>query len=289
VQAKNNLFNKLFFAQTSNGVNKIILLVVLILAAILVGTGALIFMLDANKAQIAGITTFEQCAAAGYPIMESYPEQCRTPDGRNFVREIKVSETDFNKPITIQVDDSATFPDGLKITLTRLMDSRCKEGVVCIWAGELTFTFSVVGGTVGASATEFTLETLQISEKVIGGYRFTLNVNSATETAATITVNNKNPETGCNFEVKTCPDESQVGRAGPNCEFTSCSAAIKDGCFVGGCSGQICSNKKDIITTCEYKAEYACYKEARCEKQSNGQCGWTQTPALTACITKSNQ
>lgn len=35
-----------------------------------------------------GILTFEDCAAAGYPVMESYPEQCRTPDGRLFVRVI---------------------------------------------------------------------------------------------------------------------------------------------------------------------------------------------------------
>jgi hypothetical protein len=35
-----------------------------------------------------GIRNFEQCAAAGYPVMESYPEQCRTPDGRLFVRVI---------------------------------------------------------------------------------------------------------------------------------------------------------------------------------------------------------
>jgi hypothetical protein len=34
------------------------------------------------------IDSFEDCAAAGYPIMESYPEQCRTPDGRTFVRDI---------------------------------------------------------------------------------------------------------------------------------------------------------------------------------------------------------
>lgn len=32
------------------------------------------------------IRNFEECAAAGYPVMESYPEQCRTPDGRLFVR-----------------------------------------------------------------------------------------------------------------------------------------------------------------------------------------------------------
>lgn len=33
-----------------------------------------------------GIDSFEECAAAGYPIAESYPEQCFTPDGRGFTR-----------------------------------------------------------------------------------------------------------------------------------------------------------------------------------------------------------
>jgi len=31
---------------------------------------------------------FEECAAAGNPVMESYPRQCRTPDGKHFVEEI---------------------------------------------------------------------------------------------------------------------------------------------------------------------------------------------------------
>jgi hypothetical protein len=35
------------------------------------------------------INSFEECAAAGYPVMESYPRQCRTPDGRHFVEEIE--------------------------------------------------------------------------------------------------------------------------------------------------------------------------------------------------------
>src|SRR5688572_13584427 len=30
-------------------------------------------------------TSFEECAKAGHPIMESYPRQCRTPDGQLFV------------------------------------------------------------------------------------------------------------------------------------------------------------------------------------------------------------
>ncbi|PIT92664.1 MAG: hypothetical protein COU08_01560 [Candidatus Harrisonbacteria bacterium CG10_big_fil_rev_8_21_14_0_10_42_17] len=34
------------------------------------------------------ITDFDSCVAAGNPILESYPEQCRTPDGMNFVHDI---------------------------------------------------------------------------------------------------------------------------------------------------------------------------------------------------------
>lgn len=109
------------------------------------------------------VTSFEECAAAGYPIMESYPEQCRTPDGRTFVRDISNDEYD-QMPI-----------------------------------GE---------------------------------------------------------------------------RGGP-------------GCMVAGCSGQLCVNEGDevnIITTCEWRSEYQCYENARCEKQPNGKCGWTQTPELKQCL-----
>jgi len=34
------------------------------------------------------IDSYEDCAAAGYPIMESQPPKCRTPDGRSFIEEI---------------------------------------------------------------------------------------------------------------------------------------------------------------------------------------------------------
>ncbi len=34
------------------------------------------------------VNNFAECAAAGNPIMESYPRQCTTKDGRNFVETI---------------------------------------------------------------------------------------------------------------------------------------------------------------------------------------------------------
>lgn len=45
-----------------------------------------------NKDKIQNISSFEDCAAAGYPIMESYPERCNTPDGRTFTRQVSQTE-----------------------------------------------------------------------------------------------------------------------------------------------------------------------------------------------------
>ncbi len=55
-------------------------------------------------------------------------------------------------------------------------------------------------------------------------------------------------------------------------------------CFVGGCSNEICSDQQGVVSSCIYKAEYSCYKTATCERQTNGQCGWTETVELTSCL-----
>ncbi len=55
-------------------------------------------------------------------------------------------------------------------------------------------------------------------------------------------------------------------------------------CFVGGCSGQICSDQEGVISTCEWRPEYACYQNATCEVQADGNCGWTATAELSACL-----
>lgn len=58
------------------------------------------------------------------------------------------------------------------------------------------------------------------------------------------------------------------------------------GCFVGGCSGQVCSDRPSDPTTCEWQPQYACYREATCERQADGACGWTRTEAFAACMAK---
>lgn len=39
-----------------------------------------------NPSSPAPVENFEECAKL-YPIMETYPEQCRTPDGKNFTKQ----------------------------------------------------------------------------------------------------------------------------------------------------------------------------------------------------------
>ena len=56
------------------------------------------------------------------------------------------------------------------------------------------------------------------------------------------------------------------------------------GCLVTGCSGQVCA-ESEVATTCEFRPEYACYKQySRCERSASGRCGWAATPELSQCL-----
>jgi hypothetical protein len=54
-------------------------------------------------------------------------------------------------------------------------------------------------------------------------------------------------------------------------------------CMKTGCSGIVCSDH-DVISTCEWRPEYACYQKAICERQPDGNCGFTKTRELTSCL-----
>lgn len=42
-----------------------------------------------------GISNFEECASAGFPVGESYPRQCWTPEGKHFVEDISGDLNDY--------------------------------------------------------------------------------------------------------------------------------------------------------------------------------------------------
>lgn len=58
-------------------------------------------------------------------------------------------------------------------------------------------------------------------------------------------------------------------------------------CNRGGCSGQMCveSTSEPMMSTCEFQPEYVCtQKFAVCERQPDGECGFTLKPEYKACM-----
>lgn len=95
--------------------------------------------------------------------------------------------------------------------------------------------------------------------------------------------------TGWSWDPETCQCVSPCAtvrcEAGYHCESIGPTRCVPDEgtCRRSGCSGQVCADH-DVITTCEFRPEYACYRDATCARQADGQCGWTATPELQACL-----
>ncbi|HSH31816.1 MAG TPA: protease complex subunit PrcB family protein [Candidatus Saccharimonadales bacterium] len=67
----------------------------------------------------AAVNSFADCARAGYPVAESYPEVCRTPDGRSFTNPDQTApsapppvnaELQENRPFTTLVSGDSGSP-----------------------------------------------------------------------------------------------------------------------------------------------------------------------------------
>lgn len=88
-----------------------------------------------------------------------------------------------------------------------------------------------------------------------------------------------------------CRDDAPLGEA--HCaEFLTIASnefeIAGEGCAIGGCSNQLCGEASvigQIATTCEWRAEYACFRAARCGRFGpQRQCAWEPTPELQACL-----
>lgn len=57
-------------------------------------------------------------------------------------------------------------------------------------------------------------------------------------------------------------------------------------CIRAGCSAELCIEEggEPAFSTCMYRPEFDCYKAARCERDTRGQCGWVKTTELEECL-----
>lgn len=172
--------------------------------------------------------------------------------------------------VTISLNEALSFPDGLSIRpVAVLEDSRCPQNARCVRAGTVKVLVRIRSGsgssesvfepgtTITTEAESITLlgvspERTTDSEISEGEYRFAFEVR-------------KRPGVG------VTPDPTEPpGNSG--------------GCYVGGCSSQLCTDSPNAVSTCEYRAEYACYQGATCERQRSGECGWTENSTLRSCL-----
>ena len=81
---KSQLLNYPFVRHIINKAMKT--LIKLILLVIIIAGGYMLYR-QAELRKIESISTFEACVEAGYPVMESYPARCLTPDGRTLTQD----------------------------------------------------------------------------------------------------------------------------------------------------------------------------------------------------------
>ena len=67
---------------------KILIILIILIIVVFVVISLLFDLFNREPTPPIAVSNFKDCAAAGYPVMESYPRQCRTPQGKNFVEDV---------------------------------------------------------------------------------------------------------------------------------------------------------------------------------------------------------
>ena len=97
--------------------NKLLLLLLLAFLGIICVLVIVIIALLVSRGSAPLINSFEDCAAAGNPIQESFPRRCRSADGRSFVEDVTVSETPTPSVTTTPTATTTASPTSTSTTV----------------------------------------------------------------------------------------------------------------------------------------------------------------------------
>ncbi len=174
--------------------------------------------------------------------------------------------------VTVSIGERAVMSGGLSIEPLELIeDSRCPANANCIQMGTVRVRARVVSG-LGTST-----EVFELMKPITTEVESITLVSVLPQSVAGTSISPTDYD--FTFVVKKRPAQNVY-----QTPATTIPPAQTAKCYVGGCSGQICSDTEGMVSTCEYREQYACYKTATCERQQSGQCGWTSTPTLNMCL-----
>lgn len=233
------------------------ILAILVIAVILI----MVVVMNDKVTPVVTVNNFLTCEEAEYPIMESYPRQCRTPEGTLYIEDIThLQESDLVRP---DITFGATIKSPQPITGTARGN----------WFFEAVFPIiledangvEIARGIAEAQGDWMTEEYVPFKA---------LLTFTVPQTDTGILVFEKDnpsglPEYDKNYKIAVVFEKEIVENP--------------KGCVITGCSSQLCA-EEDMVSTCEYRESYACYKTATCERQADGKCGWTETTELTQCL-----
>ena len=93
--------------------NKKLIIAIVILPFIIAAIIAVISLSKPKEVPVV-VRTFEECVAQGNPILETYPEQCRTADGVNFIKQLYGEEITVTGEIICLPHLNASGPQTLE-------------------------------------------------------------------------------------------------------------------------------------------------------------------------------
>ena len=237
-------------------------IIVTLTCIILLGYLAAVFDIPYSKK----VTDFPSCVAAGNSIMESFPRQCRDKVGNLYVEKIAAGDLS----LLIQVTNPVF---GARVSSPITFSGKARG----TWYFEASFPVTVLtsdGKEIGRGVAQAQGDWMTMDFVPFSG---SVTIDGTPTATGTMVFKKDNPSGDPALDLSYSLPVS----------FSTASPAT-DKCIVSGCSSEICSDE-EVVSNCQFKPEYACFAKARCERLSNGQCGWNKTPEYKACITNINQ
>lgn len=228
------------------------------------------------------IKSFEECVVAGFSVMESYPRQCRTDAGELFVEDVgdELEKSELVRVSTPRPNDFITSP---------LFISGEARGY---WFFEADFPVKLFDEQGNLLAEWYaTAKDDWMTEEFVP---FTSELKFESPPAGTrgdLILEKDNPKGLPEYDDSFRIPVKFSGNGDSN-DVIGEPNGVSDGdvlenCVPAGCSAQVCapaSLAPEIITDCAWREEYDCLALTVCERQPDGECGWTPNEEFDACM-----